>query len=220
MPLAFFLPKYWVTWVGLAVMRALEPLPYPAQRRVGNAIGMLLRRLPLSYLRSARRNIALCLPELSQSERECLLNRHCESLGMALCETADTWWSSDERLNRLAEVRPEISRQPFRRVRRALAHVATRKRSRQHRRQLFERGIQIVRQGARRCLGRIVDRFLHVLGFLYCLQLRIEHGRLRRSLRLRGGFRRLGVVVRASGAAGDGADRDARRPRIEHREQW
>jgi len=104
MPLAFFLPKYWVTWVGLAVMRAVEPLPYPAQRRLGNAIGMLLRRLPLSYLRIARRNIALCLPELSPSERECLLNRHCESLGMALCETADTWWSSDGRLNQLAEV--------------------------------------------------------------------------------------------------------------------
>ena len=64
----------------------------------------LLRALPLSYLRIARRNIALCLPELSEAERETLLDRHCRSLGMALCETADTWWSSDERLNRLAEV--------------------------------------------------------------------------------------------------------------------
>jgi len=65
---------------------------------------MLLRRLPLSYLRIARRNIALCLPELSDSEREELLKQHCRSLGMALCETANTWWSSDTRLNQLADV--------------------------------------------------------------------------------------------------------------------
>jgi KDO2-lipid IV(A) lauroyltransferase len=104
MPLAFFLPKYWITWVGLGVMRAVELLPFPAQRRVGNAIGMLLRHVPFSYMRIARRNIALCLPELSESERNDLLHRHCRSLGMALCETADTWWSSDQRLNRLADV--------------------------------------------------------------------------------------------------------------------
>jgi KDO2-lipid IV(A) lauroyltransferase len=104
MPLAFFLPKYWVTWVGLAVMRMVELLPYAVQRRVGSAIGGVLRRLPLSYVRIARRNIELCLPELSQGERDGLLDRHCRSLGMALCETADTWWSSDKRLGRLAEV--------------------------------------------------------------------------------------------------------------------
>lgn len=105
MPLAYLLPKYWITWVGLAVMRMVELLPFAAQRQVGNAIGVLLRHLPLSYLRIARRNIALCLPELPQTDREDLLDRHCRSLGMALCETADTWWSSDRRLNKLADVR-------------------------------------------------------------------------------------------------------------------
>lgn len=105
MPLAYFLPKYWITWAGLAVMRMVELLPFAAQRQVGNGIGALLKILPLSYLRIARRNIALCLPELSRPEREELLGRHCRSLGMALCETADTWWSSDNRLNKLADVR-------------------------------------------------------------------------------------------------------------------
>ncbi len=104
MPLTYLLPKYWITWVGLGVMRAVELLPYTAQTHVGNAIGTLLRYLPLSYLRIARRNIALCLPELSELQREELLGRHCRSLGVALCETANTWWSSDSRLNKLAEV--------------------------------------------------------------------------------------------------------------------
>jgi Kdo2-lipid IVA lauroyltransferase/acyltransferase len=104
MQLAFFLPRYWLTWVGLSVLRLMELLPFPAQLRVGRAIGTLLRRLPLAYVRIARRNIELCMPELSEQARADLLRRHCQSLGIALCETADTWWSSDGRLNKLADV--------------------------------------------------------------------------------------------------------------------
>lgn len=104
MPIALLSPKYWITWLGLAIMRALELLSFPTQILVGHAIGALLRRLPLGYSRIARRNIALCLPELSEPERAELLKRHFHSLGVALCETADTWWSSDARLNKLADV--------------------------------------------------------------------------------------------------------------------
>jgi Kdo2-lipid IVA lauroyltransferase/acyltransferase len=104
MPIALFQPKYWITWLGLAVMRGMELLPFPAQRQVGHALGTLLKLLPLAFRRIARRNIALCLPELSQKEREDLLDRHFRSLGIALCETADTWWSSDRRLNKIADI--------------------------------------------------------------------------------------------------------------------
>ena len=104
MRLELLLPRYWATWAGLSVMRAMELLPFPLQRRVGSALGRLIRRLPLAYVRIARRNIELCMPALSPQGRAELLDRHCESLGMALCETADTWWSSDRRVHQLAEV--------------------------------------------------------------------------------------------------------------------
>ena len=104
MRLELFLPRYWATWAGLSVMRAMELLPFPVQRRVGSALGRLIRRLPLAYVRIARCNIELCMPALSPQGRAELLDRHCESLGMALCETADTWWSSDRRVHQLAEV--------------------------------------------------------------------------------------------------------------------
>jgi len=97
-------PKYWPTWFGLGVLRALEWLPFPVQRRVGFALGTLIRQPPLAYVRIARRNIDLCLPEWSAADRSALVDRHFESLGMALCETANTWWSSDRRVNKLAEV--------------------------------------------------------------------------------------------------------------------
>jgi KDO2-lipid IV(A) lauroyltransferase len=71
---------------------------------MGSALGLLIRHLPLAYVRIAERNIKLCLPELSVDQRATLIDDHCQSLGMGLCETAMTWWSSDAHVARLAEV--------------------------------------------------------------------------------------------------------------------
>jgi Kdo2-lipid IVA lauroyltransferase/acyltransferase len=102
--LEFLQPRYWPTWTGLLVMRGIELLPFAAQRRVGAALGLLIRHLPLAYVRIARRNIALCLPRLPSEERARVLDRHCLNLGLAVCETATTWWSSDARVRGLAEI--------------------------------------------------------------------------------------------------------------------
>ena len=74
MPLAYFLPKYWITWVGLAVMRAVELLPFPAQRQVGNAIGALLRHpaLELSADRPPQYRPMPARVVCSPSARSCL----------------------------------------------------------------------------------------------------------------------------------------------------
>ena len=102
--LTLFAPRYWLTWIGLGLMRTVEPLPYAAQRRLGSALGHLIRHLPLAYLRIARRNIQLCHPEMPAAEQEALLCRHCQSLGIGLCETASSWWSVDEKVNRRAQI--------------------------------------------------------------------------------------------------------------------
>jgi KDO2-lipid IV(A) lauroyltransferase len=104
MRLKFLRPRYWPTCVGLSLMRVVELLPVSLQSWVGAGFGLLIRHLPLAYIRIARRNIELCLPNLSATERERLLDRHCRSLGLALCETAMTWWSKDARVNGLADV--------------------------------------------------------------------------------------------------------------------
>jgi Kdo2-lipid IVA lauroyltransferase/acyltransferase len=104
MRLELFLPKYWATWVGLSVLRGIELLPFSTQRHVGSALGKIIRYLPLAYVRIARRNIELCMPTLSPQDQAELVDRHCQSLGMGLCETANTWWSSDERVHKLADI--------------------------------------------------------------------------------------------------------------------
>lgn len=103
-PARLYAPRYWPTWLALGVMRLVVLLPYPAVLAVGRALGRLARRLPLPYLRVARRNIELCLPELDAPAREALLDRHFESLGIGALESALTWWGDDEAIRRLSRI--------------------------------------------------------------------------------------------------------------------
>jgi KDO2-lipid IV(A) lauroyltransferase len=98
------LPRYWASWTGLGCLRLFEFMPYSAMLVMGRLIGKLARHLPLNYVRVARRNMELCLPALSNREREQLIDRHFASLGMGVCESAMSWWSSDERIRSLSRV--------------------------------------------------------------------------------------------------------------------
>jgi len=102
--LSLLAPRYWPTAFGLALLRLFEPLPYPLLVGLGAALGTVLRRLPVRFVRNARRNLELCLPELAPDARERLLAAHFRSLGISLFETAIAWWSSDARVRRLTEL--------------------------------------------------------------------------------------------------------------------
>lgn len=101
-PLRLLAPWHWHSWIGLGLLR--ERLPYPLLCRVGRTVGRIARRLPLQYVKVARRSLRLCLPTLAEMERERLLNCHFEALGIALGESAMAWWSSDERIRELSRI--------------------------------------------------------------------------------------------------------------------
>jgi KDO2-lipid IV(A) lauroyltransferase len=103
-PRRFLAPRYWLTWIAIGLLRVIERLSYPRLLQAGRTLGRIGRRLPVHYIPVARANMRLCLPELSDPERERLLDRHFEALGMSLCESAMTWWSSDERIVKLSSV--------------------------------------------------------------------------------------------------------------------
>ena len=104
MRLRLLAPRYWPTWAALGVLRAVSLLPFTCLIVLGGALGAILRWLPVGFVRTARRNIELCLPELCAKRREQLLNRHFLSLGIALVETGFAWWSSAERVQRITQV--------------------------------------------------------------------------------------------------------------------
>jgi KDO2-lipid IV(A) lauroyltransferase len=97
-------PRYWPTYLGLGVLRLFAPLPYPVLYALGAATGMLLYALPLSLKSVARRNLELCLPDLSADERNRILRAHFRSLGIGLFETAMSWWVGEKRIRKLSQV--------------------------------------------------------------------------------------------------------------------
>lgn len=97
-------PHYWPTWLALGTLKVLQPLPYPLLAALGRGIGSLLSRLPLSFVRIARTNIGICLPELSDQQRELLVKEHFKSLGVGIFETAISWWGSKRRVARLSQL--------------------------------------------------------------------------------------------------------------------
>ncbi len=99
-----FAPRYWPTWIGLSLLRLLEPLPYRLQALLGRCLGRLIYILPSGFKRIARRNLELCYPDMDIGERDKLLAAHFRSLGLGLFETSITWWSPAERMLALTEV--------------------------------------------------------------------------------------------------------------------
>ena len=97
-------PHYWPTWIGMGLMRLLAALPYRVSYRIGLGLGALMRQLPLRHNTVARVNIQLCLPEFDARQREILLARHSDSLGIAICETALAWYATDAKLRSLAQI--------------------------------------------------------------------------------------------------------------------
>lgn len=80
-------PRYWLLWLGIGFLWLLVQLPYPVIYRLGTALGRLAMRVMKSRARIARRNLELCFPEMSAADREALLVKNFESLGMGLMET-------------------------------------------------------------------------------------------------------------------------------------
>lgn len=104
MPIRMFAPRYWLTWLGLGLLRLFAILPYGWLIRMGRGVGAVLLRLPVPFIGTARRNMELCLPQLSPGAREKLLARHFASLGIGLFEVAFSWWASPERFKRIVRV--------------------------------------------------------------------------------------------------------------------
>jgi len=92
-------PRHWPTWLGAGLLRALAvTLPVDALIALGRGLG----RFSLPFAGRRREitaiNVGLCFPALSEAERQDLVRRHFESLGIAVFEFCLGWWAPDARL--------------------------------------------------------------------------------------------------------------------------
>ena len=104
MRLRLLAPRYWLTWAGIGLLRLLALLPFPVLLATGRVLGAVLRHLPIRFVRTARRNIELCFPELDAPARAKLLDEHFKSLGMALMEVPLAWWITPKQLERIVRI--------------------------------------------------------------------------------------------------------------------
>lgn len=100
----FWTPNYWPAWLGLGLLRLSCKLPYRRQLGIGKAIGRLVHRVARQRRHIARRNLKLCFPHLSTTERDAMVLAHFEALGASLIEFALGRWASDEKLLSLTTI--------------------------------------------------------------------------------------------------------------------
>ena len=98
-------PRYAVVWLLYGAMRLLVRLPFERQLAIGRGLGRLGRIVFAKRARIARRNLEICMPELSADERERLLKQHFEALGASLAETAMGWFGPVDEVRRRVEIR-------------------------------------------------------------------------------------------------------------------
>lgn len=101
---SFLKPKYWLTWFGLGSLYLLVQLPYPVIHFLGTRMGRLAMRVLKRRRKIAERNLELCFPDRSESERAALLVKNFESTGMGLFETGMAWFWSDKRISKWCKV--------------------------------------------------------------------------------------------------------------------
>ena len=93
-------PKFWLVWFGVGFMGVLSMLPLKLQMRLGAALGTLAKKIIKKREKTARRNLDLCFPNMSNEDKSELLHRNFEETGKAIFDTVNAWWWSDSRIKK------------------------------------------------------------------------------------------------------------------------
>jgi KDO2-lipid IV(A) lauroyltransferase len=91
----YYAPRYWPTWIGMALLRLVCLLPHHIALGIGRSLGNLAGRVAGRRRAVVTRNIQLCFPDLTTTERDAITTRHFEALGMMLIEMGLGRWASD-----------------------------------------------------------------------------------------------------------------------------
>jgi len=89
-------PRFWLSWLGLGLMRLSVYLPVSMQLWAGSLLASVMSPFVGKRKKIAQRNLELCFPELSEQQRQQLLDKNFRTMGMMLIETALSWWASDK----------------------------------------------------------------------------------------------------------------------------
>lgn len=93
-----WLPQHWPMWIGLAVFRAANRLPWSVQRTIARVLGAFVYHVVPIRRHVTLVNLRLCFPGKSDAEIRALARLHYHSLALGLFETCAGWWTPVEKL--------------------------------------------------------------------------------------------------------------------------
>lgn len=93
---ALLAPRYWPTWVAIAVVFVLAWIPWRLQRLLGRQIGLLAWHLVAQRRSDTLVNIRLCFPERDAREHERMARDVFRNAGISIFETANAWFRPRE----------------------------------------------------------------------------------------------------------------------------
>ncbi|MHB1083296.1 MAG: LpxL/LpxP family acyltransferase [Thiobacillus sp.] len=91
-------------WFGVGLLWLLHWLPLPLQAAIGNTIGWLVALFPGKRQRVGATNLALCFPDVPDSQRRRWLRQTIQASIRAALEYGILWWGSEARLRRLVHI--------------------------------------------------------------------------------------------------------------------
>lgn len=96
----FLHPKFWLSWLGLFLMWLTIFIPARLQIFLGTLINVISGPFLSKKRKIAARNLELCFPNLSEQEREALLDDNMKRTSTMVLETASSWWASNKQLSK------------------------------------------------------------------------------------------------------------------------
>lgn len=98
-------PRHWPAWLAIAITWVLSLLPFRVLSLLGGGLGWVGYHLAGKRRDVARRNMALCLRDLDEGERERVLKQHFGHLATAALCQGLSWFASRERIGRIVRIR-------------------------------------------------------------------------------------------------------------------
>ncbi len=93
---AYLHPRWWPTWVGIALMWFTAQLPLRIQWKLGKAAGLITWKLAKSRRHITETNIQLCFPEYNDKQRAALVRNSFIANGIGLMEIGIGWFRNTE----------------------------------------------------------------------------------------------------------------------------
>ena len=103
----FIHPKYFPTWILILLMRVGVFIPFRLQVFFGKMIGKLIYPIMTELRKTAYSNISNCFPEKKQPQVTLLVKQHFEAIGISLFETANAYYASDKKINKMLTINNE-----------------------------------------------------------------------------------------------------------------